>query len=440
MKTNKQSEKIGIVGGGMLGLSLAYYLAKNGRTVVVVEKNSELGGLAAGFKVGGANLERYYHHWFKSDVHVQELLKELDIYDKLHWYESKVGIFSQGKLYDFSTALSLLSFPKLNILERLRAGIVSFLLQKFRNYHKFENISALDWCRKYYGEKVTAIIWEPLLKGKFGSYFDQVSMSWLWARIFDRSSSRPSALGPEYLGYPDGGFQILIDTLVKKCRQLGVKFLTNVEIKKYRYLPAGKHRLEFIQQGQNKKFDFNKLIATVPAPIFINIFKPQGKFLRSLKKINYLGAICMVLVLKHKFMPYYWLNIVDPKLPFLAVIEHTNYIAANKYQGKHILYVAKYLAVDHTQFTMSDKKLYNLYYQKLAKINPHFKSSWVEEKNLFRTAFAQHIVNKGYQVPAYETDKEGLYFANFCQVYPHDRGTNYAVAQAQDLTRLIINE
>ena len=423
----------------MLGLALAYYLAKRGNKVAVIEKNKELGGLAAGFKIAGTSLERYYHHWFKSDTHIQELLEELGIIEKLEWHASKMGIFSNGKLYDFSTAFDVIKFPPLGLFDRFRLGIISFFLQKIKSYQRFENITAIAWCRRYFGKSVTEVIWKPLLQGKFGKIYDQISMSWLWARIFDRSSSRPQPWSREYLGYPIGGFQLVVDTLVAACKRMGVEFLTDTEIINYNYKKSQgfKHELRVSRNGSKEQLVFDQVIATVPAPVFIKIFQPKGRTLEALKKIKYLGAICMILVIKQKFMPYYWLSIADADAPMIAVIEHTNYISGSRYQNKHLMYVAKYLDQEDPFFRKSDRELTNFYYNYLQKINPKFSPDWVEEKNIFRTAFAQHQVPKGYQPPAYQTDKLGLYFANFAQVYPHDRGTNYAVAQAQELVNIL---
>lgn len=431
------TKKVAIIGAGFLGLSLAYYLAKDGYSVTVFEKNSELGGLASGLKIQGANIEKYYHHWFRSDTAVQNMIAEMGLSKDLEFLPSKVGVFDGKKLYDFSTALDLLRFNKISFLARLRSGLVALKLQKNRDYRQYEKISALDWCKKNFGKEATDAIWEPLLRGKFGKFYSQVSMSWLWARIFDRSSSRSQPLALEKLGYLKNGFQELLDALIGKCRKLSVNLKTEIQIESHEY-KSGQHVITFKEKSgkiNSEKFDI--VVGNLPAPVFAKLFRVKRESKSTLDRVKYLGAICMILVLKKQFMPYYWLNISDPNLPFLAVVEHTNFVSPKRFKNKHILYVAKYVDPSEELYNMSDRDLIDLYLKNLCQINPEFSEEWIEEKYLFRANFAQHIVNVGYEPPPYETGIPGLYFANFCQIYPHDRGTNYAIVQAKELAELI---
>lgn len=426
-------KKVAIIGGGMLGLSLAYELSQSGFAVTVLEKNKEWGGLASGLKIGDTYIEKYYHHWFRSDSAVQELIKELGLGYKLEFLASSMGIYLDGKVHSFSGSLDLLKFKPLSFFYRLRAGIVSFYLQKSRYSTKYEQLKALDWCYRYYGKQPVDQIWKPLLQGKFGKYYKDISMSWLWARIHDRASSRPNPIGKEYLGYLDGGFQVLIDTLVSKLQEFGVTMMNNADLQGYKKV-GKKHLLRI----NDKEKEFDIVVSTVPGPVFMKIFPVSDKLKKQITSINYLGAICMVLELKQSLTPYYWLNINDPKAPILALVEHTNFVAKERYGDKIIVYIAKYLDPESEMFKMTEDQLFELYCQYLPKVNKNFKPDWVTAKHFFKSAYAQHVVTIGYKVPDYETDVEGLYYANFTQIYPHDRGTNYAVEQAQTLSKLII--
>lgn len=431
-------KKIAIVGGGFLGLSLAYQLAKTDKfEITLIEKLSEWGGLASGLKINDTYIEKYYHHWFKSDEDIQNLIHELGLNDKLIWPESTSGVFYQGRLINFSTSLDLLKFPVLNIWQRIRLGVVSLFLQKTKDYQKFEKISALSWCNRYFGSKVTKVLWEPLLKSKFGKHFDQIAMSWLWARIYDRSSSRPGIFSKERLGYLNGGFQILIDSLVIKLKSHGVELLNQTSIKNYQY--QGTEHLLALQStnGEETLNTYDIVVSTLPGPAFTQIFKPDAKLSAKISQVKYLGAICMIIQSEQSVSPYYWLSVVDDQAPLLAVIEHTNLHDKNKYGGKHILYLAKYLSPDDPLFSKNEAEITEIFLNYLQKINPGFKLNWVSEKHLFKAAFAQHIVSTNYQVVDYTTDRNGLYYANFSQIYPHDRGTNYAVAQAKQLAKII---
>ncbi len=428
-------KNIAIIGGGILGLTLAYELSHAGYKVTLLERNSDWGGLASGIKIGDTNIEKYYHHWFRSDFAIQNLIKELGLSHKLEFLESSMGIYLDGKVYNFSGAIDLLKFKPIGIISRLRAGLTSFVLQKSKYSKKYETFKAIDWCRKYYGEQATRAIWEPLLKGKFGKYFDKISMSWMWSRIHDRASSRPNPLSKEYLGYMEGGFQILIDTLVEKLDEYGVELINNCDLTSYKKSEKG-HNLSF--NGQTKSYDL--VVSTIPGPIFSKIFPITEDEKNKIEKIKYLGATCMILELKHSITPYYWLNINDSKSPFLALIEHTNFVSKDDFSGKTIVYIAKYIDPKDELFNKSQDQLLDLYYEYLIKINPEFKKDWIQKVHFYKSAFAQHVVTTGYQIPEYETSIDGLYYANFTQVYPHDRGTNYAVEQAKTLSNLIVSK
>jgi len=426
----KNNSKIAVVGGGLLGLSIAYKLSKKGISCTVFEKDKGFGGLASGMKYKDFYLEKFYHHWFRSDACIQGLVKELGLSEKIQWLESNVGVWGDGDLHDFSTSIDVLKFKLLSIQERIRLGLASFYLQNKKNYSNFENITALDWCNKYFGKKVTSVLWKPLLVGKFRKYADQVSMNWLWARIHDRSSSRQSIFGKEMLGYLDGGIQQLIQKLVQKLDNAGISLHDNTEILSHKF-SKGKHVLTIKTNFGTKKQSFDTVISTIPGPLFLKVFQTDKSVKAGIKKVKYIGATCMILELKQKLMPYYWLNVVDTKLPFMAMVEHTNFVRYPNYD-KHIVYIAKYVDTQDKLFHMSPGDLFKMYLPYLKQINSEFSSKWVVSKWLFKARFAQHIVDVGYKPPAVDTNVQGLYFLNFSQIYPHDRGMNYAVSQAND--------
>ncbi|MCA9383014.1 NAD(P)/FAD-dependent oxidoreductase, partial [Candidatus Dojkabacteria bacterium] len=416
-------KKVVVLGGGILGLTLAYKLSKLDYQVTILEKSPGFGGLASGFEYDGFSIERYYHHWFRSDVYVQNLLKELGIGDKLAWHDTTSGIWDKNRLYDFSTSIDVLKLPILNIFQRLRLGFVSLFLQKTKDYKKFEDVTALEWCDKYFGTKVTNVLWRPLLNGKFGKYSNKISMSWLWARIFDRSSSRPNPLAKEKLGYIDGGFQLMVDKLVDGIKSNGGIMLSGVQVTSHK--KEQQHVINYVDANQaENRLEADLVVSTVPGPVFTKLFNVSEEYKKQIKQVKYIGATCMLIFLKHKLMPYYWLSVTNEDAPFMAVIEHTNLIDKSKYNDKHIVYIAKYIDPNEELFTKDEEQLLDVYENYLKQINPEFDRSWIEEKFLFKSGFAQHIVEQNYNVVSYETGIEGLLYANFSQIYPHDRGTN----------------
>ena len=204
--------RVGIIGGGATGLAAAYELTKGGHYAEVFERAPFLGGQASTFEVGGGQLERGYHHLFVSDVDMVELIHELGLGDKLAWLESRVGLFYGGKIWKFSTPTDLLRFKPLSLPQRIKLGIWTLILQKTRDWPKFERVTARDWIIKHMGRRTYEVIWEPLLRGKFGEYYDQVSMAWLWGKIYLRVASR-KGFQKERLGYPMGSFGEVFDLL-----------------------------------------------------------------------------------------------------------------------------------------------------------------------------------------------------------------------------------
>lgn len=431
-------KKIVIIGAGYTGLVAAYRLAKKGNKVTILEKGQTIGGLASDFVVEGGSLERAYHHLFKTDTDIIDLSNELGIGSSLEWHDSSVSLFYDGTLYPFKGAFDLIKFTPLSFHNRIRAGLVVLYLQKTKNWQQFQDISAYDWMLKHAGPQVTKVIWEPLLKGKFDTYFDKVSMAWLWARIHIRAQSRE--VGGEKLGYFDGGFQVFTDTLVSKLTDLGVSIKTGIDISS---IDNDKNNSVVITLENKKKLTYDACIATTPSHVFAKLIEHSAaaseKYLTQLRSIKYLGARLMIFSSDQDISPYYWHNINDLELPFLVFINHTKLIDKSNYGGKFIYYVATYVPHDHELFVNDDTQLEKVWFKGLKKVFPDFDKTKVHEKHFFRFANAQHIVSNGYQklIPSAKTPLKNVYLSNFSQIYPEDRGTNYAVREGNRIASLI---
>jgi len=433
--------KIAIIGGGMSGLSTTYYLSQNPEYQIdLYEKNANFGGLLGLLTVNGVGFEGYYHHLFKSDKDIIGLIHELNIDHKLLYLPSSVGIHYNSKIYSFSTPKDLLHFSPLPLIDRIRLGFVAIYLQKFvtdKNWKKLAQLSAGNWILKYAGRRAYKIIWEPLLKGKFGEHADSISMAWLWSRLYLRSKSRNGA--NEELVYLDGGFKLLIDKLLEKLRNKQVNLYTNSDIVEIK--PSGKQGLTLqIQKGQTLQYD--KIIVTTPNPVFAKLCPSlPAEYTEKLAKVKYRGAMVAILQLKKQFMKdIYWLNVNDPNSHILAVVEHTNFVSPNKYSGAHLLYAGAYPAQTDELMTMNKTDLFELIVKELKKINPKFNKSFVDAHWIFRDKFAQPIVDTNYHnyIPPVKTGIDNLYLVNMAQVYPEDRGTNQAVRDGKSIADKII--
>lgn len=401
--------KIAVIGAGFTGLTTAYYLAKKKHKVVIFEKEKFLGGLSSGIKIGDWYLERFYHHIFKSDKEIIELTKELGLGKIWLWRKSNSPIFWQGRIYPFSTAWDLLRFKPLPFSQRIATGLSILFLKLNKNYQKLENIKAENWLKKYMGEKSWQLIWQPLLEKKFANYANNISMVWMWARIHKRSL---------FLGYPKKGFQAIISKLASEIKKNKGKIFLKTEIK-----------------NLNQLKNFEKIIFTTASPIFEKITKIKVK-----PSIPYLGTIAFLLELKNSFTKdVYWLNINDFSFPFLALIEQTNFIDSKNYQGRHFVYLGAYLDNKSETFKKPEAKIFNHWQKYLKKINPHFKLSWIKKTWFFKEAYAQPVFQTGVKPQAsfYSYKNNSLYLVNMANIYPWDRGVNYAVKISKEITSQI---
>ena len=436
--------RVGIIGGGAAGLAAAYELTKQGQYAEVFEQAPFLGGQASTFTVGGGQLERGYHHLFVSDTDIVDLIHEIGLGHRMAWLESKVGLYNSGKIWQFSTPLDLLRFTPLSMIQRLRVGFWTFVMQKTKDWRKFESVTARDWLIGHMGQKAYQVIWEPLLRGKFGEYYEQISMTWLWGKIYLRVASRGKSLQKERLGYPMGSFGEVFDTLAQRIEQQGgnVHIQSGVEQITVKDGAATGVRVR-IGDGEAQPKDFDAVITTTPSYIFPGLVPTlPPDYLELLTTTNYLSAVLIILVLDRPLSNMYWLNIADRELPFVGVIEHTNMIDKSLYGDNHIVYVTNYLSRQSDLYQMTQEELLAVYVPHLKKINPDFDKSWIIEDHYHKVDGAQPIIGLNYsqQIPDHRTPIKNLYLANTTQIYPEDRGTNYSVRMGRQVARMVMED
>ena len=436
--------KIGVIGAGAAGLAAAYDLLKKGHSVKVYEAAPFVGGQASTFDVGGGRLERGYHHLFKSDTYMVDLIHELGLGDKLAWIESKVGFYHEGTIYNFVTPLDLLKFKPLSLINRIRLGLVTLYLQKTSNWKKFENITAREWIIKWAGRQAYDVVWGPLLRGKFGASADEISMAWLWGKIYLRVASRDKSLQKEKLGYPMGSFGEVFEVLTERIEGMGGEVHLSTPVTRVVVEDNRATGLEVKgSDGETATENFDLVISTTPSYIFPRLVPELPEDYReTLDRIKYHAAILVVMVLKKPLSHIYWMNISGYKTPFLAVIEHTNFIDKSHYGGKHLVYLSNYLGKESPMYSMSREELMAEYLPHLKRLNPDFEESWIEEYYYHREEAAQPIVttNYGEKIPAHRTPIDALYLANTTQIYPEDRGTNYSIRLGQRIAKLVLEE
>ena len=427
-------KKVLIIGGGFTGLTLALRLAQAGNfSVTLVESAAQTGGLAAGFPLLGTSLEKTYHYLFTTDSEIVRLAGELGVADKLFWPETTNAIYLNGRLHPFTTPLDVLKFSPCSFLGRLRLGFVVLYLQKRKSWRPLLRVTAREWMTKACGAGVVNAVWGPLLKGKFGRHAEKVSMAWLWARIHSRANSRRG--GSEQLGYFRGGFNVVTTALENEIRRLGVTIQTRATVEK-----ISPEARTVTVNGAELPFDY--CVFTGPSPAFANLLPAQASlqdYAAQLRSIGYLGATCLIFTSEQNLGDFYWVNINEPDAPFLVFINHTRLVGRDLYQGKNVYYLGAYLEPEGKIYSLSDDELAKLWFPYLKKMFPEFDATQVLERHTFRFKAAQHIVDTDYEskIPAYQTPLPGIFLANFSQIFPEDRGTNFSVREGEKIAALI---
>lgn len=412
-----------ILGGGILGLTAALRLAQRGQQVSLYEKEPEVGGLTAGFRVGDVWLEKFYHHLFRSDRAITNLIGEVGLGDRLAWSRPLTTVLRGGKVYQLDSPFSLLRFPPLRLHERIRMAAGVAVLRYLPSPGILEGQRAADWIRRWMGQGSYEVVWQPLLKGKFGSLAEQIGLPWFWGRLHDRTAE---------LGYMRGGFQLLYNRLADGVRDLGGELRLGTAVTGVAREPDG--RLAISTAANIERFD--RVVSTLPTRLTCRLVPEFPAEYRARYDCgSAYGAHCLVLALDRRLTESYWMNINDPGYPFLALVEHTNYQGPEQYGGRHLIYLGNYRAMDDPLFSMSQETVLAQFLPHLQRINPQFKPSWVTESWMFQAPYAQPIVTADYRshIPPFETPVPGLYMANMFQVYPHDRGQNYSVQLAEEL-------
>jgi protoporphyrinogen oxidase len=423
-----------VVGAGFTGLAAAYELALAGLPVVVLERDSTVGGLASGFRVGDATLERFYHHWFTNDVDVQELIREIGESERVIYRPTRTGMYYANSIFRLSTPIDLLKFSALSFPGRLRLGLLALRARGVRDWRSIEHLTAREWLLSLAGPEVFRTVWEPLLIGKFGPYAESIGAVWFWKKLVLRGGSRAPD-GREVLAYYRGGFCELARILQRRLEHMGVEFrlatpASGLEVRDGRAVAV---------RTPSGSLPASAVLLTQPLPLIAELLADAAPadYLARLRRIEYLANICLVLELDRSLSETYWLNVNDPSFPFVGVIEHTNFEPPETYDGRHIVYLSKYLPESDPLFTLADDALLDFAIPHLSRMFPKFSRSWIQRHHVWRARHAQPVVepNYGRLIPEQETPFGNVLVASMAQIYPEDRGTNYAVREGRRVGR-----
>jgi protoporphyrinogen oxidase len=430
--------KIAIIGAGVTGMAAAWDLVRAGHEVTIYEAESAVGGLAGGFRDDkwAWSLEKFYHHWFQSDVDVLKLAEEMGVRDQILFPRPKTSFWIDGKILRSEISPSALFLP-LSLIAKLRFGAVGAFVKLFPFWKPLERVTADAFFLRFMGEEAYGKFFRPLLIGKFGEQYDKVNMAWMWARVKSRTLR---------LGIFTGGFQAFLDTMAKAITDRGAKICLNTPVDKIELV-----NMQPTLTIKGEQHSFDRVLTTTSPKLLL-------KMAPALANTNYgdqaanlssIGALCVILATKQQLLTdgTYWLNLPanspdkkKSRFPFLALVEHTNWMDKANYGGDHLLYLGDYVPANHEYFRLTDEEVVERFIAALPTINPSFSKDWIRKAWVFRAPYAQPVpyINHSEDIPALQTPLPGVFWGSMSQVYPWDRGTNYAVRMGREIAHMML--
>ena len=416
-----------------MGLASAYELLQDGHRVTIFETAPAPGGLAGSFDFDGVPTEKFYHFICGSDHVYFRWLRRLGLADRLRWRRTTMGMVYQGQLHPFGDPLSLLRFSPLSLSARVRYGLHVLSARRRTDWKPLENITAKEWLLEGEGEEPYRVIWEPLLRSKFGEETDRISAAWIWSRIHRLGSSRRGFF-QEWLGFvAGGGSQVIVDALTRAVESEKGEIRCETPISGV-YLED--ERIVGIR-AQGKDYPADALLSTIPLPILVEIGKnlPEG-YRRAATDLENIGVRCIILKARRSLTPYFWINANDPALPIVGLIEYTNLNPAEAFGGHSLIYSPHYVSSTDPAYRRPDEEVYQETIRAIEVICPDFKRDSVLGYRVFRAPYAQPICSVGFsrRLAPLRTPVRNLVAGDTSHLLPDDRSISDSLALAERLT------
>jgi protoporphyrinogen oxidase len=429
--------RIGVIGGGITGLTCAYYLSKAGVQTTVIESLPTTGGLVRTFDFGPFQWDKYYHAILTSDTALLELIEDLGLNSELRWKETKTGFCSKHGLHSMSNSIEFLKFPVLSLWEKFRLGLGILYAARLKNVGELEETLVSDWLIRIFGRGVYDKVWGPLLKSKLGACRDEASAAFIWSYITRYYSTRQKGSSKkEILGYPHGSYSTVLSRLVEKLEEMGANFLLNSPVEK---IESVNGIVKVHAHGQVHEFD--KVIFTGPSHVLPKLAPQLSRsYVDQLMSVKYLGVVCTVLLLKRPLSSFYVTNLIDPDLPMTGIIEMTAMVDTKETAGRHLVYVPRYTVPNDPYFNRTDDEVWNDMRAGLTKAHPDLRDEDIERRFIFREKYVQPIPVLRYSkiVPRMETGIPGLYLANTTFIINKTLSNNENVKIAGRVVRQIL--
>ena len=443
-KDNPDMESIAIVGGGMTGMAAAIELAKSRRfQVTLFEKQNHLGGLSSYYQWQDVIWDRFYHVILSTDTVMLEFIKELGLQDQLFWRDTKSGFYGNGRLVSFSSTLDFIKFPFMSLWQKFRMGLGILYSSRIKDPSKLDKIYVKQWLTKVFGRRVYEQIWEPLIRSKLGSAQERTSAAFIWATINRLYGARGSGTKQEKMGHVKGGYHTILNAIEKKLSEFGVRVLNNLPVLKIES-PNNPYDQQINLVTEDETFKFDKVLLTIDCPAVLQMTGSENNhpYWQQLKKVEYLGVICVLLILNRRLSPYYVINLLDRDLPFTGIIEATNIIDPEELGGNHLVYLPKYLPADDSFSNMEEDKIIDLFVDKLQKVYPDLKEEEILHKRLFRETYVQPLQELNFldRTSNISTPIKGVYLVNTSMIYNSTLNNNAVITLAHNAAKTILQD
>lgn len=436
--------EVGIVGGGILGMTLAWRLRAAGHEVTIIEGAATTGGLAAPETIGGFTWDRFYHVILLSDQHLRALLAELELDDRLRWGTTRTGFYTDGKLYSLSTSLDFLRFPPLSLLDKCRLALTILRASRIRDGRPLERIPVADWLLRWSGRRTFERIWLPLLKSKLGENYRRASAAFIWAIIARMYAARRSGLKRELFGYVEGGYDVVLRRFRERLEAAGVRFACGRAAQRVGPDPAaGEARPEVtVDLGGGTRLRFDDVILTVPAGRAAQLCPGLTPAERArLEAVTYQGIACLALILKRPLAGYYVTNITEEGVPFTAVIEMTALVDRSRFGGHTLVYLPRYLTQEDPLWQEEDGVIQERFVAALERMHPGFRREDIVAATLSRVREVLAVSTLDYTarcLPPVETSVPGVWLANSAQIANGTLNVNETVGLANQAAAAIL--
>lgn len=431
IKLSMASRNWGIIGGGIMGMTLAHRLSQAGHKVTIFEAAPELGGLASSWKMGDVEWDKFYHVILLSDFRTRNILKDIGLDDRTEWVETKTGFYMNGKLHSMSDTIEFLKFPTLNLIDKFRLGLTIIVASKIKNWEKLEKVPVTTWLKKWSGKNTYNKIWLPLLRAKLGDSYKKTSAVFIWATIQRLYGARRSGLKKEMFGFVLGGYKTVIEAFKKTLLDEGVVIKTGTIAKEVISNNGSNPKIVFTNNAEE---EFDEVIVTLPAPLAAKLC--TGLYedeVNRLNNIEYLGVICVAVLLDKSISDFYITNITDSEIPFTGVIEMSALVDKKYLGGNALIYLPKYVVDNDPLFNKPDDEIKNYFIDNFKRMYPHLTDDNIKFVGVARAKHVITVAKLGYSASLQnvKTSVDNVYIINTSHIKDGTLNVNETVKVAE---------